>query len=80
MVFKRILQNVTCLTVFADERELEMQHGRGLPSNEAENGTDQSEGTCEINQEIEPGNDRRRGKYDGELGCRRTKLKEVVGG
>jgi hypothetical protein len=32
-------QNVTCLTVFVDEKKLEMQKGWGLPSNNSENGT-----------------------------------------
>src|SRR6516165_8177929 len=57
-----------------------MQHGRGLPSNEAENGTEETEGTSEVDQENEPGNDCRRGENDGKLGCRRAKLKEMIGG
>ena len=64
----------------AEGKTLKRQHSGGLPSNEAENDTEESEGTSEIDQENEPGDDRSRGENDGKLGCCRTKLKEVVGG
>src|SRR4029079_10753212 len=57
-----------------------MQHGRGLPSNEAENDAEESEGARKINQKNKSRDDRGRGEHDSELGCRRTKLKEVIGG
>ena len=58
---------------------LEMQSSRSQPGDEAEPSTHDAEGSGEIDQEHKPCNDRRRGKDDGKLGCRRTKLKEVIG-
>jgi hypothetical protein len=55
-------------------KTLKRQYSGGRPSNEAENDTEESEGTSEIDQENERGDDRSRGENDDKLGCCRTKL------